>query len=165
MIEKIEKVFDQITLYVLTFCLSMMILLSLFSIIARFFSYTSMWIDPLVRHLVFLCAFLGGSLATGNNQNIKIDILPKYLEYSNDLLRKKYYLIMTSIFTLIIIGFLFKSGLQFFLSELQYGKITFLGLHSSILTSIIPFGMFIIFTRLILKTLSYVFCSQEKQLE
>ena len=61
-------------------CLWAMLIISTLSIFLRWFQVSFLWTDPLVRHLVFITAFLGGSLATGANNHIRIDLAGKLFE-------------------------------------------------------------------------------------
>ncbi len=152
--KKLGQIIDSLCTNVLFVIVFLMIGLSLISIIARLFSVTSMWIDPLLRHLVFLSAFLGGVLAIGSDKHIKIDVLSKFIEYKYKDSPKfqSYYQFFTLIITLLIVYFLGKAGYDFFLTEKEYGQEVFLGLHSSTLTSIIPIGFFLILLRGIIKS-------------
>ena len=57
-----------------------MMILSITGIVLRWFNIAFLWIDPLVRHLVFICTFLGGAIATGRGTHIGIDIIGRLLE-------------------------------------------------------------------------------------
>ena len=51
-----------------------MLVLSLMTILLRFFSITFLWMDPLVRHLVFFATFLGAILAAGKGEHISFNL-------------------------------------------------------------------------------------------
>lgn len=143
MIKRFDRVLSKISRYGLIFSVSMMLVLTCLNILLRWFNYNLPWIDPVVRHLVFMSAFLGAISATGDNNHIKIDILstlykekfPRlflYLEYSLSII------CMLTCFLMAI------SGYQFFEVEREFGKTVFLGLHSSVLVLIIPFGFILL---------------------
>ncbi|MBF0299690.1 MAG: TRAP transporter small permease subunit, partial [Oligoflexia bacterium] len=73
----LDYIVFKFSLYSLVVAIFAMLSLTIFAIIMRLFHITSLWIDPLVRHLVFLSAFLGGSLAISRKQLIAIDIVAK----------------------------------------------------------------------------------------
>jgi TRAP-type C4-dicarboxylate transport system permease small subunit len=100
-----------------------------------------MWIEPLVRHLVFLSAFLGGSVATSKRVHIKVDLLTKLVEKSQSKILKWFHSNLISLFCFIVCFFLTKAGWDFFLVEQEFGAPAFLNIHSSYLVAIIPFGM------------------------
>lgn len=156
MINNISNLLDKLTTYLLTILIFLMISLSLAAIIARYSSITLLWIDPLLRHFVFLATFLGASLAIGSNKHIKIDVLPRVIELKCSARTQKIYEVLGLLITLIIIFYLYKAGHEFFLSEKEYGTESFLDLHSSTLTSIIPYGFLLLMIRNILKIISTI---------
>lgn len=113
-----------------------------------------MWIEPLVRHLVFISAFLGGSLATSKGVHIKIDILTHLLERSSSRVLHWLHRNLIAIFCLIVTMALVKASYDFYLVEKEFGAPAFLNIHSSWLVGIVPMGMGLIalrfFNRLIL---------------
>ena len=153
MIKKIDDVFENISKWGIVVCVSIMLLLTLLNIVLRWFELSLHWIEPLVRHTVFLAAFLGGSLATSSKNHIKIDILTRVLESA-----KKENLIVwidriIVLVTLISTVVLANAAVNFAKIEFEFGKEAFLGVHSGFLVSIIPFGMGLISARLILRFL------------
>ena len=79
-LEKIDHTVEKVSSWVLITSVFSMLLLSLMVIVFRWASITMMWAEPLVRHLVFLSAFLGGVLATGRGNHIGIDVISRYLD-------------------------------------------------------------------------------------
>lgn len=148
---KIFTIFDDLlerfSRYGLIACLFTILGLSVFAIILRWLGSSLMWIEPLVRHLVFLSAFLGGSLATSKNVHIRVDILTKLIELSRSKMLLWIHKNLVSLFCLIVCLVLAKSGWDFYLVEKEFGAPGFLHLHSSILVGIIPFGMGLITLR------------------
>lgn len=117
----------------------LMLFLSLLGIVMRWNSMTFLWIDPLIRFLVFLSAFLGGVLATGRQSHIGIDLLSKILEKRGH--RAPLYLgrLVSMVCTLGLVWLVYASW-QFTKVELEYGKEAFLGIHNGVMVGIIPFG-------------------------
>lgn len=156
MIQKIDNFLDVFAKWGVLFCIGLMLSLSLVNIASRWFELSFLWIEPLVRHLVFLAAFFGGAIATGENQHIKIDLMSKILERSKysflEVLLEKIVLIACVVASVILA----KAGWDLVSVEREYGHEVFLGIHSADLISIIPFGMGFIalrfFLNLFLKT-------------
>lgn len=152
LINTLDKFIEKISSGLLIFAVFAMLSLSVLNIVMRWFGSSYLWIDPLVRHLVFASAFLGGVLATGRGTHIGIEILPKILE-TQEGQEKKLKLIKAfiALVSCAVIFWLVKASYTFFLSELQYGKEAFLGIHSGALVTIIPIGFFIIGVRFLLQ--------------
>lgn len=149
MIKKFDQLLDSFSKAGIVMCLFLMLTFSVASIVLRWFGISLHWIDPAVRHFVFLAAFLGGSLATGADQNIKIDLLTRVLEAKNqDFLGHIIRQVVTFI-TLVTVLILAKATWGFVKVELDYGKDVFWGIHSSVLVGIIPFGFLLISLRLV----------------
>jgi len=111
------------------------------SIVLRWFHLSFMWLDPLIRHLLFLSAFLSGIVITGKNKHLSIDLLNKYLEsFPLWHQRARRIVYLTSVLTLL---WLIKASWDFLLSEIQYGKVQFLGIHSAVWVAVIPVGLFL----------------------
>jgi TRAP-type C4-dicarboxylate transport system permease small subunit len=103
--------------------------------------------------MVFVCCFLGGSLATSQGSHIAIDVSGKIFERLN--LKRTNWIAekVVSIAAIVILYYLMKSGLSFVEIELEFGKISFLGIHSGELVKIIPYGFFLIGIRFVFKLL------------
>lgn len=144
LLRKIDSFIESFASHFLTVAVSGMLLLAILSIVLRWFSITLLWVEPLIRHLVFLSAFMGGVLATGRKTHIGIDILGKYFESKNMLVAHAWVgriIALVSFLTLLV---LIKSGIDFVTVEAKYGKAVFLGIHGKYLVSIIPFGLSLI---------------------
>lgn len=122
---------------------------AVFSIVLRWLGKSEMWIEPLVRHLVFLSAFFGGSLATSSKVHIRIDVLTKLIESSSSEMLKKSQGIVLNLFCVGVCAVLTKASYDFFLVEREFGASGFLNIHSSAWVFIIPFGMGLITLRFI----------------
>lgn len=121
--------------------------LAVLSIVLRWLGQSPMWLEPLTRHLVFLSAFLGGSLATSKNVHIKVDLLTKLVEKSSSKVVKWLHHNIINLFCLITCVALMKASYDFFIVEKEFGSPAFLHIHSSYLVGIIPFGMGLISLR------------------
>lgn len=128
-------------------CLLLILGLSVLAIILRWMGSSLMWIEPLVRHLVFLSAFMGGSIATSKNVHIKVDLLTKLVEMTHSRVLLWIHKNLVSIFCLIVCLFLLKAGWDFYLVEKEFGAPGFLHIHSAYLVGIIPFGIGLITLR------------------
>jgi TRAP-type C4-dicarboxylate transport system permease small subunit len=142
-----DELLDKFSRYGLVTCLFTILSLAVFAIVLRWFGSSMMWIEPLIRHLVFLSAFLGGSLATGKSVHIKVDLLTKLIEISRSRIVHWLHKNLVSLFCLVVCLALVKSGWDFYLVEKEFGAVGFLQLHSSTLVGIIPFGMSLIALR------------------
>ena len=80
MIKKIDTFVDRVAFYGIVISVFLMLGLTVLNISLRWFNTSFLWIDPVVRHLVFLSAFLGGTLATGQDNHIRIDLAAKVFE-------------------------------------------------------------------------------------
>jgi len=121
--------------------------LALASIILRWLGLSLNWIDPLVRHLVFLCAFLGGSIATKGNLHIKVDLFTKLIERADSKIFIWLHKNLVCLFSFLTSLVLLKSSWDFFIVEREFGAPTMLGLHSSWPVGIIPLGIGLISLR------------------
>ncbi len=114
--------------------------LSCSSIVLRWFQYSQLWIDPLVRHLVFFSTFLGGVLATGKGTHIGIDLIGTYLEHHKLSVAAQIIKIIVCTVSVATLVWLVVASINFSQIELQYGKAVFWGIESGYLVSFIPIG-------------------------
>ncbi|MFT6632163.1 MAG: TRAP-type C4-dicarboxylate transport system permease small subunit [Bacteriovoracaceae bacterium] len=142
---------DQSSKWGIVFCVFVMLILTVMNIVLRWFEVSIHWVEPAVRHLVFIAAFLGGSLATGARHHIKIDIISRLLEKKKN--AQKYIDQIVTILTLVATILLTYSSTNLVKVEFEFGKEVFLNIHSGYLISIIPFGMGLISIRLLLRFL------------
>jgi len=149
--EKIIKGFDdileKISRWGLITCLYLILGLAVLSIVLRWLGQSPSWLDPMVRHIVFLSAFLGGSLATSKNVHIKVDLLTKVVEASSSKILHWLHRNLVALFCFITTLVLMKASFDFYLVEKEFGAPAFLGIHSAYLVGIIPFGMGLISLR------------------
>ncbi len=124
----------------LVLALSLVVGLSLAEIVLRWFDISFLWWGPLVRHLVFASAFLGGILATGRKNHISIDLATRFLQESGRTVLLRW--VERGIFAVsfLVLMILAKYSWDFVLQEARYGSEAFLGIHSRFLVAIIPAG-------------------------
>lgn len=139
------NLFDKVIEFVVVICVVLIIALSCLNIALRWFELALTFLEPLVRHLVFLSAFLGAVMAIGSDRHIKIDLMQRYIQKNKNL--NRIFLPIYFLVILIVLVILSYSSFKFSLSELQYGRIEFLGIHSGYLTSIIPLGFLLMTIR------------------
>jgi len=140
----LDNYLEKLTKFLLVVSMLLMLGLSITTIIARWMGTSFLWIDPLVRHLVFLSAFLGGALATGYEKHIGIDVVTKILETKQ---KKQALLVLKrtiSLISCIATFWLVCVSTDLVLILMQYGKVVMFGITEPVLMTIIPFGFFII---------------------
>lgn len=144
LLKKFDGMIDKVIVWSLVGTILSVMILSVLTIVLRWFQLNLQWIEPLTRHLVFLSAFLGGAVATKKGTHIGIDVLGKYLESKNwhrFLVNVQRYIAVVSFITLIILA---KAAFDFMQVEKEFGTEAFFGLHSSHLVAIIPIGFLLI---------------------
>lgn len=142
-----DEILERFSRYGLISSLFGILGLAVLAIVFRWMGQSPMWIDPLVRHLVFLSAFFGGSLATSKNVHIKVDLLTKLVEKSSSKIVHWLHKNIVALFCFVVCLALVKSGWDFYLVEKEFGAPAFLEIHSAYLVGIIPFGMALITLR------------------
>lgn len=161
-IHALDNGLEKISRFGLIFCLFTILSFAFLAIVLRWMGSSVMWIDPMVRHLVFLSAFFGGSLATKSNVHIKVDLLTKLVEASSSKFVHWLHRNIISFFCFLTTAILVKSAWDFFLVEKEFGAPAFLGIHSSMLVFIIPFGMGLICLRFMNQLLLGLFLGDKK---
>jgi len=146
-IKSFDNFLERISRWGLILCLFLILFLAVTSIVLRWFGESLMWLEPLVRHLVFLSSFLGGSLATSKNVHIRVDLLTKIIEKSQSKVVKWLHHNLVIFFCFVTTAVLVKASYDFFIVEKEYGAPAFLEIHSSYLVAIIPFGLGLISLR------------------
>jgi TRAP-type C4-dicarboxylate transport system permease small subunit len=153
--EKIFKNFDRylenFSRWSLIFSLYFILFFAVLSIVLRWIGQTPLWIEPMIRHVVFLSAFLGGSLATSKGAHIKVDLLTHFVENSSSKILHWLHKNLVAMFGLVTCVMLTKSSWDFYLVEKEFGSVAFLDIHSSFLVGIIPCGMLLISLRFLNK--------------
>ena len=143
-LKKIDYGIDKFASFFLVMCVLAVLFFSSSAIVLRWFHINLYWVDPFVRHTVFLSAFLGGVVATGRSNHIAIDLIGKLLELKH----KEHTRIILHRIVLFasacIMLWLFKSSLDFMKIEMEFSKVEFWGIGSGFLVGIIPFGVALI---------------------
>ena len=148
---KLDKLVDRVTIFFVVLTMAVLLVSSITGIVLRWTNTPLVWIEPFVRHLVFLLAFLGGIIAAGRNAHISIDILGRYFEaFHNKKIKMRFDRLIYFI-SFFAVVWLTDSAYGFYVVELQYGKEVFLGIHSGFLVGIIPVGFSLIAFRFFYK--------------
>lgn len=150
LIRKLDTGIEKLTSWLLVLCVLSMLTLSSLNIVLRWMQMNITWVDPFVRHVVFLSAFLGGVIATGRGTHIGIDLIGKFVESKGwHSLRRA---INQFIFLVsgVVLIWMVKSGIDFTKVELEFGKEEFWGIHSGFLVAMIPVGLGLIAFRFLL---------------
>lgn len=153
LIQRFDDFLEKLSRYGLIAAFFTMLVLSVLAIVFRWMGQSLLWVEPLVRHLVFLSAFLGGSLATSKNVHISVDVLTKLIEKSKSRIVHWVHRNLVRLFCLITCLVLTRAAYHFYLSEKEYGAPSFLGIHSAYLVGIIWVGMLLISLRYLNKLL------------
>src|SRR5690606_7972714 len=140
----IDQAIEKFSAYLLIVAVALMLSLSVFAIVLRWFETSILWIEPFVRHLVFLSTFLGGVIATGRGTHIAIDVLAKKIEHDGPTWLKNLNQRVLNLAASVAIVWLVKASWDFTKIELEYGREVFWNIHSGVLVGIIPFGLSLI---------------------
>ena len=152
-IQTFDDVLEKFSRWGIVFSLFFILGFAVLSILLRWFGLSPSWLEPMIRHVVFLSAFFGGSLATSKGVHIKVDLLTHLVEKSNSKVIKWMHRNLVAFFCLTTTVVLLKASYDFFLVEREFGSVAFLHIHSSYLVGIIPFGMGLIALRFFNKLL------------
>lgn len=139
-LHKLNELLDKVNRGAIILITITIISTSFLNIVLRWFNTSLMFVDPLVRHLVFLLAFLGALEATERSQNISIDVLKRYLETKEK--KKLISIIDKVILMLSILGCLWlaQSSYEFVKIEMQYPRELFWGISTGTASAIMPLG-------------------------
>lgn len=140
----VDKAIEKGSSFLLVICVALMLSLSVAAIVMRWFDTSFLWIEPFVRHLVFLSTFLGGVIATGRGTHIAIDIINKKIDMSGPDWAKRFSNRILNLASGLALFWLVRASWQFMNIELEYGHEVFWGIHSGFLVGIIPFGLSLI---------------------
>lgn len=156
-LKNIDDYFDKATVGLLVVAVLTMLFFSVLTIVLRWFGTGLMWVEPFVRHLVFMSTFLGGILATGRGSHIGIDISTKFLEakgFHHIVKQAQRIIYLASFSTMVWLSY---ASLAFVRQELEFGKVSFMGITSGQLVTMIPIGFALIALRFLLKLLMSFF--------
>jgi TRAP-type C4-dicarboxylate transport system permease small subunit len=143
-LKSIDMFVEKMSSYGLVLGVFSMLLFSLLVILFRKIGVSALWLDPLNRHIVFLCTFLGGVLATGRGTHIGIDVIGKYLESKQahgKIKMIKRIISFSSCLTLIWLAIV---SVDLVKVEFEYPQIAFLGISTGYMMTIIPIGVSLI---------------------
>ena len=140
----IDKSIEKLSGGILIVSILSILFLSIIVIVLRWMDTAFLWLEPLLRHLVFLSAFMGGVLATGRKGHIGIDIVGKYFESQKNWKAHRIVGRVVSLTSFLTLLWLTWAVLSFVRLEAQYGKEVFLGIHSQFLVALIPLGTILI---------------------
>jgi TRAP-type C4-dicarboxylate transport system permease small subunit len=138
----LDDFIDKFSSFFLVIAICLIFLLSLTGICLRWVNLSPQWIDPLIRHMVFVSAFFAGAIITGKQKHISVDLLNMYLEKHRKL--KRFFRRIVYLVSFAVLIGLIKAGLIFLSSEMEYGRAEFLGIHNAFWVSVIPFGFALI---------------------
>jgi TRAP-type C4-dicarboxylate transport system permease small subunit len=131
--------------------LGAMILLAAYQVVARnFFDTGILWGDALVRVLVLWVTFIGATIASRDDEHIRIDLLTRFIgeQHLTWLAR------LRNAFTAAVAGLFAWYSLDFVILEYQDGITAFAGVPAWICEAVMPFGAALIGLRYLLRTLS-----------
>ena len=94
--------------------------LSFFSIVLRWLGTSKIWLEPIIRHLVLLGAFLGGTLAIPVQKHIAIDIIGILLKNSPAPNLKKVINLVVLFSAVLVSCWLMYGAYLFFLSDTYF---------------------------------------------
>lgn len=148
---RLERWGDRVCLWALTLSMTVMLGLTLLSLFLRWVQVSFLWLDPLVRHIVFFVAFAGGVRAIGYGQHIAIDLLGRFLQSQKRWGLYRWHQKLVTLASLGGVLWLLLASLPFVVSEWNYGGVRFLGLKSGLLVALIPFGLTLLVLRFFLQ--------------
>lgn len=150
-LHKTNELLNKINRGALVLLTAVIIITSFTNIVLRWFNTSLMFVDPMVRHVVFAIAFLGAVEATERSQNISIDVLKRYLESKGH--EKLIGYLSQLVFVVSIFGCLWLtlSAYDFVKIEMQYPRELFWGIHTGIAAGIIPLGFLLIALKSLLR--------------
>lgn len=151
LVRKIDFILDKVSSYLLVMSVLVILFFSTSSIVLRWMQINLQWIDPMVKHLVFACAFLGGVIATGRGTHIGIDLVGKFVESQNWDNLKRWINRFVMFVSLCVLVWLIMAGIDFTAIEMEFTKDVGLGyLKSGHMVAIIPIGLSLIALRFFL---------------
>lgn len=147
---RVDKGLSLVESGILILTLSVMVVIAFLQVILRsFFSFSILWGDPLLRHLVLWIGFLGASLATREDRHINIDALTRILQPS----WRRRVRVVTNLFSALVSCFLVRASFVFVRDEFSAQTTLFLGIPLGLFVGIILIGFIVITLRFLLKAL------------
>jgi len=131
--------------------LATMILLAAYQVIGRnFFDTGVLWGDSLVRVLVLWVTFIGATIASRDDQHIRIDLLTRFLtDRSNAWLTR-----FRNLFTAAVAGLFAWYSLEFVMLDYQDGIVAFAAVPAWVCEAVMPFGAALISLRYLLRVVT-----------
>ena len=134
----------------LVLLLSSMILLAAYQVIARnFFDTGILWGDSLVRVLVLWVTFIGATIASRNDEHIRIDLLTRFTGERSSLWLDRF----RSLFTAFIAGVFTWYSYEFVRLDYEDGIIAFASAPAWICELVMPIGAALICLRYLIRAL------------
>jgi TRAP-type C4-dicarboxylate transport system permease small subunit len=128
--------------------LSSMILLAAYQVVARnFFDTGILWGDSLVRVLVLWVTFIGATIASRNDEHIRIDLLTRFTGERSSLWLVRF----RSLFTAFIAGVFAWYSYQFVLLDYEDGIIAFASVPAWVCEVVMPIGAALICLRYLIR--------------
>lgn len=151
MIDRLVSGLKLVESSLLVILLSVMILLAAYQVIARnFFDTGILWGDALVRVLVLWVTFIGATIASRDDEHIRIDLLARFVgERTSPWLER-----FRSLFTAGIAAVFCWYSLEFVILDYQDGITAFAGVPAWICEAIMPLGAGLISLRYLLRAVS-----------
>jgi len=151
LIERLVSGLKVIESGVLVVLLSAMILIAAYQVVARnFLDSGILWGDSLVRVLVLWVTFVGATIASRNDDHIRIDLLTRFVGERSDKWMSRF----RSAFTAFVAGVFAWYSLEFVILDYQDGIIAFASVPAWICEAIMPFGALVICIRYLLHAVS-----------
>ena len=136
---------------ILVSSLAVMIGLAAYQVIARnFFDTGILWGDSVVRILVLWITFAGATVASRNDEHIRMDLLSRYVKPSSQVLLVRFRCLFTAVLAATFTWF----SLEFVLLDYQDGVTAFGDVPAWICELVMPVGGAVITFRYLLHTLS-----------
>jgi TRAP-type C4-dicarboxylate transport system permease small subunit len=128
-----------------------MIGLAAYQVIARnFFDTGIYWGDPLVRILVLWITFAGATIASRNDEHIRMDLLARYVKPQS----QRWLVRFRCLFTAAVAGIFTWYSFQFVLLDYEDGITAFADVPAWVCELVMPIGAAMITLRYLLHTLS-----------
>lgn len=125
-----------------------MILLAGYQVLARnFFDTGILWGDSLVRVLVLWVTFIGATIASRNDEHIRVDLLTRFLGDGQGIWIDR----LRSLFTAFVAGVFAWYSLDFVLLDYEDGIIAFAAVPAWVCELVMPFGAALICLRYLLR--------------
>ncbi len=135
----------------LVLLLSSMILLAAYQVIARnFFDTGILWGDALVRVLVLWVTFIGATIASRNDEHIRIDLFTRFTGERSSLWLDRF----RSLFTAFVAGLFAWYAYEFVRLDYEDGIIAFGSVPAWVCEVVMPVGAALICLRYLIRALT-----------